>query len=321
MQRVDILLATYKPNRVYFRKLLESLNDQSYPSLKLIIRDDSDDEESFAIVKQDVEKYITAFSFEIYRNRENMGSNKTFEQLTIDAEGHYFAYCDQDDIWEKKKISSLVNLIEKEKGVLCYSDLCIIDQDDNKVANSFKDIQKRLQHVEGSNLFKYFLRRNSVTGCTMLVDAKVAKDALPFCTNYYVHDHWLTLFASSIGKILYIPEPLIRYRIHGGNQIGVSMLNGIGNKDDYYEKKLLIEREKFNYLLANYKFDRDCEDAINSILNWTEERISFFERKNFRNTISMIKKIKDDHQLILLGFAISCLPNFLGKKIIEKIKK
>jgi glycosyltransferase involved in cell wall biosynthesis len=321
MQQVDILLATYKPNSVYFRKLLGSLNDQTYSSLKLIVRDDSGDEESFLKVKYDVEQYITAFDFEIYKNEENIGSNKTFEQLTIDADGQYLAYCDQDDIWEKEKISSLVDVIERENGVLCYSDLSIIDKDDNKVANSFKDIHKRLQHVAGNNLFKYFLRRNSVTGCAMLIKSKVAKDALPFFTGYYVHDHWLALFASSVGRISYVPEPLIRYRIHGENQIGASMLNGIESRDDYYRKKLLKERDKFKYLLTNYNFNDDCEEAIKSIFHWTEERISFFERKNVVNTISMIKKIKDDYQLILLEMAINYLPSMVGKKIISKVKK
>lgn len=321
MQQVDILLATYKPNSVYFRKLLGSLNEQTYSSLKLIVRDDSGDEESFLKVKYDVEQYITAFDFEIYKNEENIGSNKTFEQLTIDADGQYLAYCDQDDIWEKEKISSLVDAIEKENGVLCYSDLSIIDKDDNKVANSFKDIHKRLQHVAGNNLFKYFLRRNSVTGCAMLIKSKVAKEALPFFTGYYVHDHWLALFASSVGRISYVPEPLIRYRIHEGNQIGASMLSGIESREDYYQKKLIKEREKFNYLLNSYNFNNNHRESIEDVLNWTEERIYFFEKKKLINFVSMVKKIKDDYQLILFEIAINYLPNSISRRVINKFKQ
>jgi glycosyltransferase involved in cell wall biosynthesis len=320
MKSVDIVLATYKPNKTYFEKLLKSLNAQTYPKINLIVRDDSDDNEEFDKIKTLIIENITSFSYKIFKNDKNLGSNKTFEKLTKDASAEYIAYCDQDDIWEKEKITKLVDVMERTNAVLSYSDLSIMDENDVIVAKSFKDVHKRLRHLQGDDLFYFFLRQNSVTGCTMLIKSKIAKEAMPFCIDYYVHDHWLALFASSVGRISYVAEPLIRYRIHGGNQIGISMLNGIESRDDYYRKKLLNEREKFIYLLANYNFNNDCVEAIKSILNWTEERISFFEKKNVVNTISMIKKIKDDYQLILFEMAINYLPNKVGKKIINKVK-
>lgn len=320
MKTVDIVLATYKPNKTFFKKLLKSLNNQTYAKLNLIVRDDSDDYDEYMKIEELLNKNIKAFSYRIEKNDKNIGSNKTFEELTKDTSADYIAYCDQDDIWEEEKISKLVDNLEKRNAVLSYSDLAIIDENDQIVANSFRDIHKRLIHLEGDSLFDFFLRRNSVTGCTMLLKSEIAKEAIPFCTGYYVHDHWLALFASSVGRISYVPEPLIKYRIHGGNQIGASMLSGIESREDYYRIKLLKEREKFNYLLANYNFNNDCVEAIKSILNWTEERISFFEKKNVINTISMIKKIKCDYQLILLEMAINYLPNAVGKKIINKVK-
>lgn len=320
MRTVDIVLATYKPDLIFLEKLLMSLNAQTYPYINLIVRDDSADHNEFKKINMLIEKNIKAFNYKILKNDKNLGSNKTFEELTKDASADYIAYCDQDDIWEKEKITKLVEAIEREAAVLCYSDLSIIDENDVLVAKSFKDIHKRLKHLEGDGLFHFFLRRNSVTGCTMLIKSRIAKEAMPFCTGYYVHDHWLALIASSVGRISYVSEPLIKYRIHGGNQIGASMLNGIETRDDYYRKKLLVEKEKFKYLLANYKFNNDCTEAIKSILNWTVERISFFEKKNVVNTAAMIKKIKDDYQLILLEIAINYLPNKAGKKIINIVK-
>lgn len=321
MKTVDIVLATYKPNKIYFEKLLKSLNDQTYPKINLIVRDDSEDNNEFERIQILINKNITNFNYKIFKNDKNLGSNKTFEELTKDASADYIAYCDQDDIWEKEKIKKLVKFIEKDNVVLSYSDLSIIDEEDILTANSFKDIHKRLKHLEGDNLFHFFLRRNSVTGCTMLIKSEIAKDAIPFCIDYYVHDHWLALYASSVGRISYVPEPLIRYRIHAGNQIGASMLSDIESKDDYYRKKLLREREKFNYLLSNYKFDQNCREFIKNVLSWTEERIGFFEKRNINSSISMIRKIKDDYQLILFEMAINYLPNTVSRKVISKVKK
>lgn len=321
MKKVDIVLATYKPDFNYFEKLLNSLNAQSYPMLNLIVRDDSEDDVEFEKIKSLINEKITAFNHKIFKNEKNIGSNKTFEKLTKDAIADYIAYCDQDDIWGIDKIEKLIANIEQEDAILTYSDLSVIDENDVLIAKSFKDMNKRLKHLEGDNLFYYFLRRNSITGCTMLVKSEIAKKAIPFCSDYYVHDHWLALFASSVGRISYVSEPLIKYRIHGGNQIGASMLSGIDDKEDYYKKKLLVEKAKFNYLLDNYKFNDKCRRSIRLVLIWTEERIRFFEKKNISTSISMLKKLKDDYQLILLEIAINYLPNKLSRKIINKVKK
>ena len=61
-KQVDILLAVYNPNEEYLIKQLISLNNQTYPNLKLYIFDD-------CIKKRcnlDLfEKYITNFSYEV----------------------------------------------------------------------------------------------------------------------------------------------------------------------------------------------------------------------------------------------------------------
>ena len=321
MKRVDILLAVYRPDLQYLEKLLSSLNNQNYPNLNLIIRDDSADEASYIAISALLKKCITKFPYNLIRNDKNYGSNRTFELLTQDASGSYIAYCDQDDIWESDKIAKLVNCIENGSALLCYSDLAIIDTEDKIIAKSFKDIHKRLKHKHGSNLFEYFLRRNSVTGCTMLINSEVAKKAIPFCHEFYVHDHWLTLYASALGKIAYIPEPLVRYRIHGGNQIGAGMLKGIVSKEDYYNKKLLVERAKFEYLLKRYNFDEKSQELIRKLIGWTESRIRFFDKLNVLTFFSMVRKLKDDYQLITLEILINILPKHFSQAVIARYRR
>lgn len=320
MKIVNIVLATYNPNMDYFVKLLCSLNTQTYSNLHLIVRDDGSNEVAFNSISNIIEKTITNFRYTIYKNTNNLGSNKTFELLTDDADGDYLAYCDQDDIWEKDKISKLVKCLENERAFLCYSDLSVIDENDKLIANSFKYIHKRLRHLQGDGLFGYFLRRNSVTGCTMLIKTAVAKRAIPFCHEFYVHDHWLTLYASSKGKVAYVKEPLIRYRIHGNNQIGASMLYGINSRVDYYNKKLLKEKEKYEYLLKHYIFNEEQNKSIYKILKWTETRILFFENRSLKNTLAVIKRIRDDYQLVGLELIINLAPSKVVRLLLRKIK-
>ncbi len=320
MEKISILLAVYNPNIPFFVEQLKSLNNQDYRNLELIIINDSPNKENENNLKDIISKHITSMPFSFFSNPENLGSNRTFEELTKKATGDYFAYCDQDDIWEAYKLSTLLIKMKEENAVIAYSDLSIIDEDGNKIANSFKDLSKRLVHNFGDNLFGFFLRRNSITGCTMLIKSSVAKQAVPFPpSDIYVHDHWLALYGSSKGKIAYVDKPLIRYRIHSNNQIGAKVFQGIDDKKDYYNKRILIEEEKVKYVQS-----RDFDNNKKEIKNYEDfitARKNFFERKKMSNIIGLIQQLPKDPVLITFEAIIGFSNGFLSKFLIKKAKK
>lgn len=316
---VSIVLAVYKPNLSFFEKQLNSLNNQTYKNIEILIRDDSNDDKYHLLIKKYIQKKIDNFPYKIYINDTNIGSNSTFEQLTKDSNGYYIAYCDQDDIWENDKIEKLISKIEQDKSVMVYSDLCIINDEDVVVAKSFRDIRKRLKHVYGDNKFKYFIRKNSVTGCTMLIKKDIAISSIPF-NEFYVHDHWLTINASMYGKISYIEEPLVKYRIHSNNQIGSSKMVGINSSQDYLEKRLYIEKEKYECLRKKYNFNKYQNKYIDYMINWTEDRINMFENKSIRNTIKVLKYLKEDYQLVCFEIVLANININLGRKFVEKLR-
>ena len=320
MAEVEILLATYQPNMEYFRKLLKSIEAQTYKNTTLSVIDDSADQNVFSTIVEAIQAEIIAIPFKISRNEKNLGSNRTFEKLTQEAEGTYLAYCDQDDIWEKDKLEKLLRKLEDEEAALCYSDLSVIDENDRITAKSFLTINKRVRHFEGVELFGQFLRRNSVTGCTMLIRIDIAKQALPFCNEYYVHDHWLALVAASSGCIAYVHEPLVRYRIHGGNQIGNKKLAEVSDKQSYLLKKLQKEVDKFKYLLSCGRFGEEDAEIIRQTLKWVNVRKCFFEEHSLRNTIKMLSTLPWDPQLILLELFIAFAPGFVGRILIRALK-
>lgn len=97
---VSILMAVYKPNKKWIVEQLDSLNEQTYENIELLVYDDCPE---FPISEELIGKYITNFSYVVVSGTKNEGSNKAFEELTKIANGEFFAYCDQDDIWEKEK--------------------------------------------------------------------------------------------------------------------------------------------------------------------------------------------------------------------------
>jgi hypothetical protein len=60
------------------------------------------------------------------------------------------------------------------------------------------------------------LRRNSYMGCCMAFRRELLQAALPI-PSMLAHDSWLGMVAELYGDILFLPEPLVRYRRHGAN--------------------------------------------------------------------------------------------------------
>jgi glycosyltransferase involved in cell wall biosynthesis len=323
MKKVSILLATYNPNICYLERLLQSINMQEYENYELIVVDDYSDIGKYNLLLDSLKKHVKNINFSVYRNERNLGSNKTFERLTEMAGGDYFAYCDQDDIWEPYKLKLLVEKIETENSLACYSDLSIIDESDKLIANSFQKISRRVKHVYGDNLFQYFLRRKSVTGCTLLIKKEIAKKALPFPpSKLFIHDHWLSLIISANGRLSYVREPLVRYRIHNGNQIGAKILDGITNKNKYFDTKILIEKEKCRFLLNHNNFrEFKHKSAIMLFEKEIEKRIDFFKTKNIISLMSIIKQLKNDPALILFEIILALTPEKFSGELLKIVKK
>lgn len=321
--KVSILLAIYHPNLDYLVKLLFSIENQTYRNIELLVVDDSHNREISEKVLGILKSKIINTKYTFLINDKNLGSNKSFEKLTALADSHYLAFCDQDDIWELDKISKLLKEIQKENSLLCYSDLSIIDKDDNNIAASFKEISKRLNHVYGKNKMRYYLRRNSVTGCTMLINTSYAKQCIPFpLPEIYIHDHWLALNSAKDGRISYVKESLIRYRLHDNNQIGAKVLVDIHSKSDYLYKKLKVEKMKVDFLKNHDEFNNK-KNTIKEILrmeDFVNARIAFFEKKSFRNLIRFIIQIYKDPQLVIFEFFLNNLPENLSLRLLRMVK-
>jgi len=275
MKQVTILMATYDPNLDWLDKQLQSLNEQTYKNLKLILLDDCSPTVSLKDIERAIKKNITAFSYEIYQNEHNLGSCKSFERLTAIGEGEYFAYCDQDDIWEKNKIERLMAVIKPETSLI-YADLSIINQDGIKTHDSLRDIRKRLKHREGYGLEKVILFRNFITGCTMIVKAEIAKASIPF-TSEMIGDHHLALYAATKGMIQYLDEPLVRYRQHESNVTGI--LKGVQNKKDYIDVRVLPLISQFNKLKITFKDNGKMIRHIDKGLVWLKAREQYLKGK------------------------------------------
>lgn len=313
--KVTILLATYNPDILWLNEQLRSLNNQSYSNLSLLVCDDCSSAISQEVLYCILEQHITRFSFRLIRNQTNLGSNKTFERLTLEAEGDYFAYCDQDDIWEPNKVAELVGAINEKKAILAYSDMSIIDADGKQLSDSITKVRHRFEYYEGTELWRRILIRNFISGCCMLIEAETAKAAVPFELEMQ-HDRWLAVCASVKGYIAYVAKPLVRYRQHGKNQTGV--LKNVTDKHSYRVIRLQNHLLMLQSIKERFSGNRSIADYLDKCITQVGIRYDYSVGKSSTFT-KMLNLIPYNKPVIIFELIAFKLPNFIFRWLIQLI--
>jgi glycosyltransferase involved in cell wall biosynthesis len=210
---VSIALATYNGSR-YLRAQIDSVLNQTYQNIELIISDDCSTDNTRSILKS----YEKSHPFiHLNFNKKNLGYLKNFEKAISLCKGDFVALCDQDDIWVPNKIDRLVEKIGNHD--IIASDLSVIDSSDKIISPSLIDYQGFIIPSTAEQ-FRFLVFRNSFTGCTMLIRQDLISESLPIPKEAIVHDWWFAIHAARRNGIKFIKEPLVKYRQHQDNAIG-----------------------------------------------------------------------------------------------------
>ncbi|MBT8146888.1 MAG: glycosyltransferase, partial [Gammaproteobacteria bacterium] len=125
--KLHILLSTYN-GESYLEELLESVLGQSYPSIRLHIRDDGSTDSTVSILQR-YQAEDERISVELGSNIGIQASCYGLREGVVDSTG-YFAFCDQDDIWDPKKLEVAMDKIQASKrpdAALYFSRLSCVD--------------------------------------------------------------------------------------------------------------------------------------------------------------------------------------------------
>ena len=326
MPLVSVLIAIYDPNINWLKKQLESINNQTYKNLEIIICDDC----PYNYTDKNI-FYEMLFNFKpkIIRNKKNLGSTKTFEKLTKLSTGKYISYCDQDDIWKKNRLEELVFKLEKNSdALLIYSDAEIINKNDKIIYTSLADYHKGIIFYSGKNLYNKLLINNFVTGCMMLIRANIAKKSLPF-EETMIHDHYLALYASMCGEIIFLDKKLIYYRRHDKNQTGV--LFDVKTKKDYYQKRILLVQKRLLNLKARFGQDENLLEPnfikknfitqINKLEYELSNRKIWWEKFDFRALKNLLANKNNNFLCSRFEILMARIPDFLFKIAVNILRR
>jgi glycosyltransferase involved in cell wall biosynthesis len=208
---VSVVLCTYNGEK-FLEAQLESILDQSWQPLELVISDDASTDGTKAILQ----KYKGRPGVQIFYQEKSLGISGNFSYASSNTNGAFIAFSDQDDVWGKDKIEKLVGAIGK--APLVYSDSLLMNKAGEQLNKKLSNL-KRMYSGDDSRC--YFLY-SCVWGHGMLVTRELLQKCLPFPGDVH-HDIWIVFQAFLNGGIKYFDEALTWYRFYedsAANQAG-----------------------------------------------------------------------------------------------------
>lgn len=315
MEKVDILLATYNGEN-YLREQLDSILNQTYTDFRLLISDDMSTDKTYEILEEykQKDKRIT-----IFKQEKNTGVVSNFEFLLEQVENKYYAFSDQDDIWNKDKLERSILKLENENADIVFTDLEVVDNNKETIYKSYWELKEFKDKILKYNSFEALYLNNYVTGCTMLAKAETIKKCLPLpkTSKYVLHDYWISLIVSQSGKIIFLEEPTIKYRQHKNNKIGSKKKSDSMTFKDIRKMFIEVKKEHFSIFIDNEdKFEDESIKALNKESLEYYRKLDNVKFINFSNWKLFFKLYKyENTKYIFENFLILNIPVIAGPLI------
>ena len=227
--RVAVLLGTLN-GAEFLGEQLESIERQSATCWQLVVSDDGS--------QDGTQECLSAFRRRAGEGRVSITSGpgrgyvaNFLSLLHAPTDADYFAFADQDDVWDADKLQRAVSALStaaQDRPALYCSRTRLIDEQGGPVG-----LSPLFTRPPG---FANALIQNIAGGNTMVFNRAARELLIAFGdVDVVSHDWWVYLVISACGgEIFYDPEPSLDYRQHRGNQIGSSQ-----HLSDHWNRLLL----------------------------------------------------------------------------------
>jgi glycosyltransferase involved in cell wall biosynthesis len=223
LPKVTVLVPSYN-HGCYIQERIESIVNQTYPNLELIVIDDCSDDNSDQVIRT----LQAHYGFQYFRNMKNSGTPfAAWERICTLGTGDYIWVCESDDIAETCFLEKAVaHLLKETDAVLFYSNSYIINELSEVIGHTneyFHDIWKEQRWdedfvVDGrEELLRFQLRGQTVPNMSSaLIKTSAFKSAFtPFLKRLRLTGDWLFIGdVMNHGRVVFSPDTLSRFRKH-----------------------------------------------------------------------------------------------------------
>ncbi|WP_407535968.1 glycosyltransferase family 2 protein [Cetobacterium somerae] len=304
---VSIIVLTYNSEKTII-KTLESIKNQTYKNIEIIITDDGSKDKTLNLVmKWKDENKFESRKIEIIRSVKNTGIPKNCNRGLKKSNGNYIKFIAGDDILLNDCIEKNYNFLIKNKKRICFSKMLWFTEENNEF--NFEKIfyfKKLSLKKNAEEQYRLMLRNPENIAPTVFFQKSLLKEIQGFDENFIIledYPMWLKILKKGI-KIEFLNEITVLYRREAGAI--TSQKNVYINEYLYRDKKLLhnkiIKKELlqlnildllyfYHKILLNYTYDKIIKRG-NKIKNFTIE-LKILRLLSPIQWITLINRIKD----------------------------
>lgn len=244
---ISVIMSTYNETVLELNKSINSILNQTYKNIELIIINDSPDngtiiDELYRIQKSDPR-------VKIYLNPENIGLVRSLNKALSYASGYYIARMDADDISDPQRLERQFNAIKNENFDLIGGNVNLINEKDKVIG--------KLNFPKNGKDISFFMRWGScLAHPTWFGEKKVFENLGGYRSILYCEDYDFLLRALAEGyKLGNCQANCLEYRVRK-NSISQSY-----SAEQYVMRKFLYRKRKYIQQLS----EKDVNDYANSM--------------------------------------------------------
>ena len=118
--KITVIVPCYNVEK-YVQKSIESLLNQTYKNLEIIVIDDCSTDNTYSVLKELLSKNKDKFT--LYQNDKNRGLAYTRNRGISLASSKYIGFIDSDDYIDTNYYETLMNIMKKENAEIVISDM------------------------------------------------------------------------------------------------------------------------------------------------------------------------------------------------------
>lgn len=265
---VSVLIPAYNHEN-YIQETIESIINQTYPNIELIILDDGSKDKTWEKITELKPKCENRFVKIHFETKQNEGTCMTLNKLLKLSSGEFVYIIASDDLAKPQAIEEEVKFLQDNPDyALAVGDNEYVDSMGKQIFRTQKAFTSNIKNAKYKTVkeflssklkidflsgdfgsYKTLYKENYIPN-GYLIRKNIFETIGNFTKNAPLEDFWLMLQISKYKKMKYIDKILFSYRIHDTNTIGNSTrMRELTTQTRNYEQKLL---EKY---LTNHKND------------------------------------------------------------------
>jgi len=303
---VSVIIPTYN-HATYIGKAIDSVLQQTYEHLEIIIIDNYSDDNTEQIVNSIKDLRIQYWKF---HNNGVIAASRNYG--VKQSKGEFISFLDSDDIWESEKLHLQVPHLFRNNDISCVASNYYIIGKSPLWRNRLNFNNKLYKDYYYQDL----ILENSVVNSSAVIKREIFDrvGGLDEDPQYFAFEDWdLWLQCCRHGKLRIISTPVVGYRIHSGNA---------KNKLEIHARSLSLLKKHRALGHLDSKLYNNALGVRSLLLGrsyyTSGDRISSIKQylKALWYANGVVNRVRS-----IFGILISILPALLGKKLIVTINR